>query len=128
MTREKPAAGRITWTDLTVEDAERLRDFYAEVTGWQSAQVDMGGYADFAMGPPGGEPVAGVCHARGPNADLPPVWTIYINVEDLDASLTRCRDGGGTVLTDPRLAGTAGRYAVIRDPAGAVAALFEPSP
>ena len=121
------AAGRIAWTDLTVPDAERLRDFYADVVGWQPSPVDMGGYADFTMQGPGGEPVAGVCHARGPNADLPPVWMIYINVDDLKASLERCRARGGTVLAGPRGMGQMGRYAVIRDPAGAVAALFEPA-
>ena len=126
-TDDTAQTGRVARTDLTVPDAERLRDFYVDVVGWQAAPVDMGGYADFAMHRPGGEPVAGVCHARGPNADLPPVWLIYINVDDLDASLARCRDGGGAVLAGPRGLGDTGRYAVIRDPAGAVAALFEPA-
>lgn len=117
--------GRIAWADLTAPDAERLKDFYAAVVDWQPSPVDMGGYADFAMHPPGGEPVAGVCHARGPHADLPPVWLIYITVADLDASLARCRAHGGTVLAEPRVLGSTGRYAVIRDPAGAVAALHQ---
>jgi predicted enzyme related to lactoylglutathione lyase len=127
-TDDTAPTGRITWIDLTVPDAERLRDFYADVVGWQAAPVDMGGYADFTMHPPGGAPVAGVCHAQGPNADLPPAWLIYINVEDLDASLERCRARGGAVLAGPRGMGDFGRYGVIRDPAGAVAALFEPAP
>src|SRR5438128_803527 len=41
----------------------------------------MGGYSDFTMSPPGGGAiVAGVCHARGHNADLPPQWLIYVTV------------------------------------------------
>jgi len=47
-------------------------------------------------------------------------------VADLDASLTRCLEGGGSVLNGPKGLGGMGRFAVIRDPAGAVLALYEP--
>ena len=87
----------------------------------------MGDYADYCMHPTGdAKPVAGICHARGPNADLPPQWLIYITVSDLDQSVQRCRDTGGKVLREPRSMGSYGRLAVIQDPAGAVAALLEP--
>jgi len=112
--------------DLTVRPAVRVRDFYAAVVGWKFSEVDMGGYGDFCMNQPGnGQPVAGVCHARGENADLPPQWLIYINVTSLKQSLAACRRRGGKVVCPPRkMAG--GRMAVIRDPAGAVVALFDP--
>jgi uncharacterized protein len=120
-----PIPGTIGWTDLTVPDAVALRDFYRSVVGWRAAPVDMGGYADFGMIPRGAEqPACGICHARGTNADLPAQWMIYIHVANLDRALDRCRKGGGTVLAGPKpLAGS--QYAVIRDPAGAVCALFE---
>ena len=83
----RPAVGTIGWHDLTVEDAPAVRDFYTAVVGWKSEDVDMGGYADFQMLAPGsGEGVAGVCHARGPNADLPPQWLVYFVVADVDAA------------------------------------------
>jgi len=120
--------GTIGWVDLTVADADQLREFYEEVVGWRSAPVDMGGYHDHAMcDPSSGAPRAGVCHARGVNAGLPPVWLVYVNVEDLDVSLDRCRAGGGAVVHGPRTMGAHGRFAVIRDPAGAWLALFEPT-
>ena len=123
----RPEPGAITWMDLTVPDAQRLRDFYAAVAGWKTVDVPMGGYVDFSMIAPGsGKPVAGVCHARGANADLPAQWLIYITVADLDASLERCRALGGALVTGPRGLGDWGRFAVIRDPAGAVAGLIEP--
>jgi hypothetical protein len=58
------------------------------------------------------------------NADIPPQWMIYITVDDLDASLARCAELGGVALTAVKDMG--GRMCVIRDPAGAVAALYEP--
>jgi len=117
--------GAIEWVDLTVPDAETLRDFYREVVGWEAVDHDMGGYQDFSMKRPGSdEVVAGICHARGPNAEIPPRWLVYIRVGDLDASLAACREKGGKVLLQPRDLGSYGRMAVIQDPAGAVAALM----
>ncbi len=122
---EKQEIGSIAWTDLTVENAEEVRDFYAAVAGWKPSPVEMGGYADFNMtAPESGEPKAGVCHARGANADLPPQWLIYIVVADVEASAERCRELGGKVLAAPKDMGGQGRYCVIQDPAGAVCALW----
>jgi predicted enzyme related to lactoylglutathione lyase len=119
-----PRPGTITWQDLTVGNAEALRDFYAAVVGWTPKPVRMGDYADFTMNADG-EAIAGLCHARGGNADLPPQWLIYITVEDLDHSIEQCERLGGTVIAPPRgLSG--GRFCVIRDPAGAVCALYQP--
>ncbi len=124
----KSGPGAITWTDLTVDDAEAVRDFYAQVVGWRSEPVDMGGYSDFSMQMPGsGATVAGICHARGSNAGLPSQWLVYISVADVEASAARCRELGGEILVGPKGMGGYGRYCVIRDPAGAVAALFEPA-
>ena len=117
--------GSIGWHDITVPNAPELRDFYSAVVGWKPEDVDMGEYADFNMTQPDtGEPVAGVCHARGSNSGLPPQWLIYIIVADLDASVEACTAKGGTVIRDPQpLAG--GRFAVIADPVGAVTALYQ---
>ena len=126
----KQRVGTIGWIDLTVEHAERLKSFYSEVVGWSSSPVGMDGYDDFSMtnGETGGEPVAGICHATGSNRGMPPQWMIYITVENLDESASSCVRLGGKMVVDPRPMGEFGRYCVIRDPAGAVAALFEPAP
>src|SRR5215213_2809953 len=97
------ALGTIGWFDLTVPDAAKVRDFYQAVAGWEAADVAMGGYHDFNMIAPGtGKPVAGICHARGGNADLPPQWLMYILVADVDASAARCVEGGGALLVGPK--------------------------
>ena len=123
----KPKIGHIAWTDLTVKSATKVSDFYAAVVGWKTTEVDMGSYADYGMNRPAdGQTVAGVCHARGTNADLPPQWLIYINVASLKTSLARCRKLGGEVMCPARKR-MGGRMAVIRDPAVAIAALYEPA-
>lgn len=121
---QKSEVGSIGWRDLTVENATEVRDFYEQVVGWDSSDHDMGGYSDYNMLAPGdGQCFAGICHARGSNADLPAQWLIYIIVEDVDQSAARCREQGGEVLVEPRAMG-GGRFCVIKDPAGAVCALY----
>ena len=86
----------------------------------------MGGYSDYCMNAPqSGETVAGICHARGANANLPAQWLIYIIVANLEASLQQCTRLGGKVICPVRQMGE-GIMAVIQDPAGAVAGLFQP--
>jgi len=116
--------GSIVWTDLTVPDTETVRDFYQSVVGWSVDPVAMGDYEDFCVESEDGESVAGICHARGENANLPAQWLIYIRVLNLDNSIEQCEANGGQVLQPPRDMGES-RMAVIQDPAGAVAALFE---
>ena len=118
--------GSIGWIDMTTSDAGGVRDFYRAVVGWKAEDVDMDGYADYVMKMPGsGDGVAGVCHARGSNADLPAGWLIYITVADVEASAAACVEYGGKVLVEPRgLAG--GRFCVVEDPGGSAAALYQP--
>jgi len=123
---DKNVVGKIGWVDLTVPDAESIRDFYAAVVGWKPSPVSMGSYEDFTMTSPTDESgCAGVCHARGANADMPAQWLVYIVVEDITAAISRCSELGGNVIAGPRRVGES-HFCVIRDPAGAVCALYQP--
>lgn len=73
---ETKGLGSTVWTDLTVDDAAEVRDFYQEVTGWTASPVSMGEYDDFNMLGTDGQPAAGICHARGPNANLQAQWMV----------------------------------------------------
>ncbi len=127
MAEEKLETGSIIWADLTIPDAEAVKDFYSSVIGWKSEPVSMGEYNDFSMNSPEtGRTMAGICNSRGGNADLPPQWLIYFTVNDVDESAELCTRNGGRIITGPRNMGKFGRYCVIQDPAGAVAALFSP--
>ncbi|GAB4435387.1 MAG: VOC family protein [Chloroflexi bacterium OHK40] len=120
--------GHIAWLDLTVPNAAAARDFYQQVVGWRAQEVPMedGGtpYADYAMLGGDGSPAAGVCHARGANAGLPPVWLIYLPVGDLAESLRRVEAEGGKVVKVVRGDDGAYRFAAIQDPVGICLALL----
>ncbi|NVI98682.1 VOC family protein [Myxococcus sp. AM009] len=124
---KKPAVGSVGWMDLTVKDAVAVRDFYKDVVGWSATGLDMGGYDDFVMMPPGGgeTPAGGICHARGPNADMPSGWMVYITVADLEQSLERVTAMGGQVRGRIRGSDKAGRFCVIEDPSGTLCALYQ---
>ena len=122
---EKPSnIGRIEWMDLTVDDASHVRNFYTSVVGWSSSEVDMGSYSDFTMNlPDTQDTIAGVCHSRGNNANIPSQWLIYVRVESVADSAEKCKKLGGEVLDGPRRMGGS-NFCVIKDPAGAVMALL----
>ena len=119
--------GLISWFDLTVSDASATRDFYRQVVGWSVKDVEIEDgserYADYSMLGEDGEPAAGVCHARGVNLGLPPIWMMYLPVGDLAESVRRARDEGGKVIKESR--GEDGEYAcaVVQDLVGAYLAL-----
>ena len=125
MSNDQPDIGSIAWRDLTVADAEAVKAFYCDVVGWKSAPQRMGDYDDYNIQTPRtGEIVAGICHARGENAKIPPQWLMYIVVADVAESARRCVEKGGKVIDGPRpMAGK--NFCVIQDPAGAYVALIE---
>ena len=80
--QQKPEVGSLSWFDLTIPNAEEVRDFYSKVIGWKSEPVPMekGKYNDFNMIAPESDlTVTGVCHAQGVNKNLPPQWLLYLH-------------------------------------------------
>jgi predicted enzyme related to lactoylglutathione lyase len=106
------------WIDLTVDDADSLKDFYSAVTGWSPEATDMGDYADYTLTTTEGHGMAGVCWRRGVNADLPTGWIPYFPVADIESSVKSAVEKGATLLKDKS------RVAYLKDPSGAVFALF----
>jgi len=126
MSTEKQEVGAVTWIDLTVSGAETVKNFYSEVTGWKVDKVSMGDYNDYNMlSPSSGKPIAGICNKLGANENLPSHWLIYITIENMNEKIARCKELGGQILVEPKDVGGYGKYCVIKDPAGAVCALFE---
>jgi uncharacterized protein len=119
----KPKTGTIVWHDLTIDNADKVRDFYSKVAGWKADPVEMGGYSDYSMLDPDGQGTAGICWRRGPNANLPPQWLIYITVEDVQKSADAALQSGGKVIEGPRKMGGQD-FCVLQDPAGAYIALI----
>lgn len=123
--------GGIISADLTIPNTEQVLDFYQQIIGWQSEGLAMedeqGKYDDYVVKDVEGNWVGGICHRRGMNQDLPPVWMVYINVADIQASVQRCEELGGKVLKVASGDDGAIYYAIIQDPAGAIMGLSKAS-
>ena len=121
---DNSSIGRIEWVDLSVGDAARSKDFYCKVIGWKPTDVEMGTYSDFNLNlPDSGQTMAGICHSRGMNANLPAQWLMYVRVVDVAASAAEAEQQKGKVLDGPRRMGGS-NFCVIQDPDGAVMVLI----
>ncbi|WP_286232983.1 VOC family protein [Thalassotalea sediminis] len=123
----KNGIGEMAWLDLSVDDASTVKDFYQQVVGWKSSEVSMGDYQDYAMlMPDSGDAVAGICHAKGCNIDIPAAWLPYFLVADIEQAVTAVKDKGGELVTAIKGMGN-DKYVIIKDPAGAVCAIYQKS-
>ncbi len=112
-------SGKILWQDLTVDNAEQIKDFYCAVAGWTSEDVTVGDHVDYnIIDPSTSEVVAGICHRKGSISNFPPQWINYIMVEDVNISAEKCISLGGKIIDGPKkMSGSL--FILIQDPAGA---------
>jgi predicted enzyme related to lactoylglutathione lyase len=117
-TTNKPA-----WVDLSSEDAEASRDFYAKLFGWQVEVNPDPQYGGYGLAKLGGSDAAGIGPTMDPNA--PTAWNLYIGSDDIDALARRVAENGGSIVMAPFDVGDQGRMAVFLDPAGAFISAWE---
>lgn len=120
----KKGIGQILWRDLTVKNAEKIKNFYCEVVGWKAEPHDMGEYNDYnIVSSETGDVLTGICHAKDTNVNIPSQWMMYVNVEDVVKSVEACVQLGGKIVDGPRKMGDSD-FCIIQDPEGAVLALL----
>ncbi|MBO0692114.1 MAG: VOC family protein [Acidimicrobiaceae bacterium] len=113
-----------SWVDLSTHDLDGSRRFYSQVFGWdiEPGPPETGGYSNATLR---GLPVAGIGPQMDPN--LPPYWTNYVNVADVDAVAGRVSEAGGRVAFGPTDVMEFGRLALFLDPTGAALGLWQPN-
>ena len=116
------AHGALTWMDLSTPDLEGAKRFYQQVFGWE--YLDIGaefGHYHYAL--MHGRVAAGIGQPP-PDAQMPPVWTIYLASVEGDAQ--RVQTLGGQVIVEPMTVGDAGKMTICADPTGAMFGLWQP--
>jgi predicted enzyme related to lactoylglutathione lyase len=109
--------GCMVWNELASPDVARSTAFYRDLLGWE-AEPDATGYATIRSG----EAInGGIRPLRDGEA---PAWMVYFSIGSAEEAARQVRAAGGAILTGP-MEGTVGRIAVVRDPQGAVLALYE---
>lgn len=112
--------GTLVWNELTVRDASRALDFYAQVVGWTHEPMDPSSPEGYRLVKVQGRTVAG-CMPMGDDfpPELPTHWMVYFGADDTDATAARCAELGGQVSVPPTDL-PIGRFAVLNDPNGVV--------
>jgi predicted enzyme related to lactoylglutathione lyase len=112
--------GTLNWNELATRDMTGARDFYTKLLGWsiEEKTTDEGApYMVFrnAAGATGGmTPMT-----RGAQSH----WRVYFDIDDTDRRVQKARAAGASVINGPRDT-MFGRYALLRDPEGAMFAVI----
>ena len=121
------SAPSFVWNELATPDVQKCRDFYTKLLGWTVRESPMGPDFTYYLWQADGKDVGGMYQTGGPNTEgVPPHWMSYIGVADVDASAARVAELGGTVVSPPMDIPETGRFCMVRDPGGAMIALFTP--
>jgi predicted enzyme related to lactoylglutathione lyase len=109
--------GCMVWNELASPDVAASAAFYRDLLGWE-AEPDATGYATIHTN-------GGVNGGIRPLQDgEAPAWVVYFSTGSADDAAAHVREAGGAVIAGPMDA-TVGRIALVRDPQGAVLALYE---
>ena len=114
--------GRIIHVELTATDLDRATAFYTEAFGWEvTPSPFIGDYLVASTGE--GSGIDGAIMARSYREQVAIPW---IEVDDLDATLTAVSKAGGTTTGDPQQLPGVGRLAYVHDPEGTLLGLRQP--
>lgn len=124
--------GKFVWHELMTTDTAAAETFYGSVVGWTTRPMSMGegmtytifNVAGTERGVGGMMPLPDELKSMG----VPPNWTGYVYVDDVDAAAKKVTELGGSIRRPPDDIPTVGRFAVIADPQGAVICIFKPIP
>ena len=117
--------GKFTWYDLMTTDPEAGKEFYMALAGW--GLETWGGPTPYAMWTHGGCPHGGVMQLpeEAQQAGAPPHWLLYMATDDVDRTVARTEELGGSVIVPAQDVEDIGRFAVLADPQGAVFSIFQ---
>jgi hypothetical protein len=116
--RDKADPSTVSWVDLQTPDLDKARKFYGELLGWSFVGGDDPNAGFYTMAQLGGRNVAGLAKLR-PGSPFPPMWSVYLAVENADEIARKITEAGGKVVVPPMDVMEEGRMAYFADPTGA---------
>lgn len=115
------------WHELNVPDQAAAIEFYGNVMGWTTHEMDMGEMGTYTMFCNDCAVICGIMPTVGEHANVPPHWSVYLAVNDVDATAAKVQSGGGTVMVPAFDIPTVGRMCLCQDPQGAVFWIYKSS-
>lgn len=108
--------------ELHTKDLPKSRQFYQKLFGWELTDTPIPGGGSYTMINVG----EGTGGGMMTDDKAPPGWLAYVGVDDVRAKTAQAKSLGATVLQDVMKVGEYGTMSVIRDPSGAVVAMWQP--
>ena len=120
--------GTFCWAELAAQDADKAKEFYTKLFGWAITDMPIGENMVYSMASINGKDAGAMYQMWSEQREqgVPPHWSSFISVSNVDESVKKARALGGTVIVEPMDVFDAGRMASIIDPAGAVVSLWQP--
>lgn len=110
--------GAFSWCELMTTDVPAAIHFYSKLFGWSTEEYTGAGMT-YTVVKVAGKEVAGIMKTPPEAQGMPPMWGIYVTVDDVDATAKTAQELGATILYPPTDIPTVGRICVIQDPQGA---------
>jgi predicted enzyme related to lactoylglutathione lyase len=114
---------KIVHVELSAKDRKALSKFYADIFGWKIEHLDDLNYSTFEAGD-------GIGGGFNPVTDQTPAGTVtvYIQTEDVTASLKDVQKAGGGILVPESDIPGMGKFGMFRDPQGNMIGLYKAYP
>lgn len=128
--RESYKQGTPSWVDLMTTDPAGAQEFYGALFGWEydvNPVPDEAGGGEYIMVTKNGHSAAGMGQQNPEQVEqgIPPMWTTYITVDDIEAATGKVEGAGGSVMAPVMEVMEAGHMSVVVDPTGAVLCLWQ---
>ncbi|MEO6443975.1 MAG: VOC family protein [Gemmatimonadaceae bacterium] len=121
-----PGVGHFSWHELATRDVDAAFDFYQALFGWEKDRdMDMGAMGTYRLFRRDGAQLGGM-YKISPQFNMPPSWTQYIHVADIEATAASIPEHGGTVVLPPNDVPGHGRILMASDPQGGFFAAHQP--
>lgn len=119
--------GTPNWIELVTTDQRAGARFYADLLGWELEEnpIDDQGNV-YLIGRIEGDSTAGISGQMPGTEGHPPFWSVYLSVDDVDATTAKVEAAGGKVEAAPFDVMEQGRMSAIQDPTGARVNLWQP--
>ena len=119
----KDDPGAMTWHELLTTNSGDAIEFYTTLLGLERGETMAP--MDYTLLRSEGTDVLGVMQITPDMGEVPPNWSIYFAVKDVDAAVTQAQSLGGGVVVPATDIPDIGRFAVLTDPQGAFFNIFK---
>ena len=90
------AVGKFVWHEQVSSDPKQAQEFYTQLFGWDAETF---GDSDYTMISSGGRAHGG--YGTAMEGAPPPHWLSHIQVDDVDATIEKTKEAGGSLAAGP---------------------------